>query len=318
MVIDDLVYSKFQITSPFALEIIQCELFQNLKNISQFGLPDKYYHLDGYSRYEHSIGVYILLDKLEASEEEKIAGLLHDISHTAFSHLVDWVIGDHLKEDFQDKRHSAVLNSPELSSIISKFGYKPEAFAEYETYTLLEQPTPFLCADRIDYVFRESDPEIARRCLPALTTNNGLIVFEDPHAALIFAENFLDKQSNHWAGYEGITRYTLFSNLLKLALDDGVITKEDFFGSEQEILATLETANRPEYSRVLEILEKDDLSNLPRSENPVQKKFRYVDPLVLINNEAEVLSSINEDFAKQIIEARKLNELGRRPGVIHF
>lgn len=67
--------------------------------------------------------MYILLNRLGASEEEQVAGLLHDISHTAFSHLIDWVIGDSSKEDYQDKRHLSVLLENEIAQILSNYGY---------------------------------------------------------------------------------------------------------------------------------------------------------------------------------------------------
>lgn len=72
---------------------------QRLKGISQFRIPDKYYFKDNYSRFEHSIGVMVLLGKLGASQEEQIAGLLHDVSHKAFSHVYDWVVVDYSGSD---------------------------------------------------------------------------------------------------------------------------------------------------------------------------------------------------------------------------
>ena len=42
--------------------------------------------------FEHSLGVYLLLRRLGADRREQVAGLLHDISHTAFSHAVDFLI----------------------------------------------------------------------------------------------------------------------------------------------------------------------------------------------------------------------------------
>src|SRR3990167_3900982 len=102
MLIKDRVYGNFQINEPVILELLKSKLVLRLKGISQFGVPDKYHYIKGFSRYEHSVGVMILLRILGASLEEQVAGLLHDVSHTAFSHIVDWVIGQGKTENFQD------------------------------------------------------------------------------------------------------------------------------------------------------------------------------------------------------------------------
>ena len=101
-IINDEVYGKIEINEPILLELINSKEIQRLKNISQFGIPSEYYHMPSYSRYEHSMGVFLLLRKLNVDLKEQIAGLIHDISHTAFSHVIDWVIGDSTQESFQD------------------------------------------------------------------------------------------------------------------------------------------------------------------------------------------------------------------------
>jgi hypothetical protein len=107
MKINDKIYEKVEIEEPVLLELLKSSSVLRLKNISQFGVPDKYYHFKNYSRYEHSIGVMILLRKLGATLEEQIAGLLHDVSVLAFSHVIDWVFanGRDGVEDYHDSIH---------------------------------------------------------------------------------------------------------------------------------------------------------------------------------------------------------------------
>ena len=188
MLIRDDIYQGFEITSTVILELLETEAFQRLKRISQFGMPDEYYHINGFSRYAHSLGVYALLNKLGASEEEQVAGLLHDVSHAAFSHLVDWVIGDIEKEDYQDKRHLSTLLQPELSGVLERHGYSPHEIADYHRFGLLEKAAPDLCADRIDYLLREVGFEAAWMCLPQLRVFNGEIVFAEEDSALFFRQ----------------------------------------------------------------------------------------------------------------------------------
>lgn len=316
MFIKDKVYSDFEVTDLLALDLINTEAFQRLKYISQSGIPNKYYYYQGCSRYEHSLGVYILLNRLGASREEQICGLLHDISHTAFSHLVDWVVGDKLQEDYQDKRHLSILQQPEIANVLAKYKYAPQQFADYTNYTLLEANMPDLCADRVDYAFREFDPKVTRDSLPGLIVSNGQIVFNSPTLALLFAQNFLKMQAKIFAGYEGVTRYSLFSDLLKQAIAAKDISLEDFSRTDDFVVDKIIKTNNQGYLKILNILENRDLSFLTKSTNKIIKKFRYVDPMILLDGQPKRLSAINPEFKQELEEARQQNLQGISPGII--
>ncbi|MCK4525510.1 MAG: HD domain-containing protein, partial [Candidatus Andersenbacteria bacterium] len=100
MIIKDKIWGEIEIKDKLIKEIILDKDFQRMKKISQFGIF-KHSFLFGieFSRFEHSVGVYYLLKKFGASEEECLAGLLHDISHGAFSHVLDIVFADDGNEE---------------------------------------------------------------------------------------------------------------------------------------------------------------------------------------------------------------------------
>lgn len=316
MIVKDRVYSTYEINSPIVTDLINTDLFKRLKNISQFGLPDEYYHKEGYSRYEHSIGVYILLDKLGASEEEKISGLLHDISHTAFSHLVDWVVGDINKENYQDNRHRSVLNDEGITTILNDYGYDIDRIADESNFPLLERDLPNLCADRLDYSLRESDTELIKKCLSSLKVEDNRIVFSDIESALLLSKQFLFLQANHWGGYEAVTRYNLFSKLLKKALINEDIDIEDFTKSDSFVITKLHKTGNVEYEEILSLLKEKDLSFLKSARKTVRKKFRYIDPDISLESGHKRLSELSRDFREELLKAKKNNENGIAPGVI--
>jgi len=88
----DKVYGEIEINDPIAIKIIESEYFQRLKGINQYG-GINYAFLGKYTttRFEHSIGVYYLLNILGADCETQIAGLLHDSGHAPLSHLLERV-----------------------------------------------------------------------------------------------------------------------------------------------------------------------------------------------------------------------------------
>lgn len=310
MLIKDRVYGNFQINEPVILELLKSKLVLRLKGISQFGVPDKYHYIKGFSRYEHSVGVMILLRILGASLEEQVAGLLHDVSHTAFSHIVDWVIGQGKTENFQDDRHLEILITTEISGILKKYGYKSERLADLHSYTLLDRDIPDLCADRIDYCLRELTRGEGQSFKEKFIVKDGKIIMKDSRSAIDFAETFLSHQIKHWAGFEESCRYEIFSEVLKRAVELKIITLADFYGDEEPILKKIEESDDPVIKKGLEVLRKKLMSGLPFGKNRVHKKFRYVDPEFEENGNLVRVTKAFPDFIEKLEAAREVNKEG--------
>lgn len=132
----DKIYGSQEI-SGLLEELIHTPAFQRLKNIHQGGAIVLVNPQINHTRFDHSVGVFLLIKKLGGSSKEQVAGLLHDISHTAFSHLIDYVL-DVEDEDFHEKRFEAVLNSPELIRILHQSGLAVSEFLHLDKFTILE------------------------------------------------------------------------------------------------------------------------------------------------------------------------------------
>lgn len=145
-------YGEIDVEEPLILELIGAPAFQRLKAIHQYGIAYYTTHPEEYNRFDHSLGVFALLRKSSAPFPEQIAGLLHDASHTVFSHVGDFVFQDHEGEDYQTSIHAWHLTESGLSSILQKYGYAIEdLLPHHPEFTRLEQKLPNLSADRIDY-----------------------------------------------------------------------------------------------------------------------------------------------------------------------
>lgn len=308
----DKIYGSFQVESDIK-QIIESSSLQRLKDISQFGIPAEYYHMNQeqcYSRFEHSVGVMLLLRYLNASKEEQIAGLTHDVSHTAFSHVVDWITGDNTEEDYQDNQHQEYFAESELPEILSQLGYNPKVISDESNFPLLEREIPNLCADRIDYLFREIPLEEAKSLVNNLMVYSDEIIFENKNAAAEFANYFLDKQTNHWGSYEAVVRYRLLADALRKALEEKILDLSSFWETEELIIRKLENCNNHEIKALLNLLKKDSLKDLPQGDKVEHKKFRYVDPKFSFNDELVRLGRIDEEFKSRLKEERKKNKQG--------
>jgi len=322
MIIKDKIYGEFVISDKVLIELIKSPPLLRLKKMSNSGIPDRYYHHKGFSRYEHSLGVMILLRKFGAGLEEQIAGLLHDVSHLAFSHVADWIFADggdrpDNNEEFADRIFEKFIKKTEITKILEKFNFSVKRISHKDYFSLLERKIPDLCVDRIDYALRESrylwklNLGILKNYLKNLVSLNGEIVFTEPKIAFDFAERFLEMQTKHWGGYEATIRYYLFSQALKQSLKKKIILKKDFFKEEEFILKKLEKSNNKEIKEILNLLKKKKISKIKRnSQKKIYKKFRYVDPKVLVDGDLLRLSKINPSFQKIIDKHREINKKG--------
>ena len=150
----DRVYGRISVEDAGILDLIGCPTFQRLKGVMQAGPSALAFPFKDVTRFEHSLGVFVLLRRLRAPRREQVAGLLHDISHTAFSHAVDFVFTSQ-EQDHHEHLKPLMLDRPDLARALARLGYSPRDFYDDSIYPLLEQPIPLLCADRLDYFLRD-------------------------------------------------------------------------------------------------------------------------------------------------------------------
>src|SRR3989344_4642865 len=155
MVVSDRVYGQIQITHPLIKELINSSPVQRLKKVGQSGADNLIDLTRNISRFEHSIGVWYLLQKYGANTEEQVAGLLHDTPHTAFSHVADMVFPN---EDYtyHERFTEKVILDSEIPGILKKYGLSAKRILNKSKFHLLDAELPDLSADRIDYFLRDT------------------------------------------------------------------------------------------------------------------------------------------------------------------
>lgn len=323
MKIKDIVYGEQDIDDDVLVELINSGTFQRLKGVCQQGVPREYIRKDqpDFSRYDHCIGVMLILKRLDASVEEQVAGLLHDVSHTAFSHLIDYVFGGGDKEDYQDSIHYTFFgNGTELSKILERHGLDPEKVSELEQYGLLEREQPELCADRFDYTMRYwasvKDLDCVKLCLDSVIANNGFMVFGSQEVAKEFAVRHTIWQPE-WKGWGGTQfdmklRWYLFGEALRIAIEKGIVDKADFLKTDSYIVERMKLAKNPKIEQIFGVLQ-GPLEFTTTDKNPkvvLKSKFRYVDPMFMESGETRRLSDTDSEFVDDIEAHRKLNKIG--------
>lgn len=152
---------------PRALKAIDSEVFQRLRGISQLALTSLVYPGAVHNRFEHSLGAMhiarLMAHKAASDDEESVmmAGLLHDLGHGPFSHVLDDVIRPRFGRGLHESIGRAFITSARFidcwddedqpKSVANLFD-KPERFRSVAS-DIVSGPAD---ADKCDYLLRDS------------------------------------------------------------------------------------------------------------------------------------------------------------------
>ena len=114
--------------------------------------PHKYKFF--YSNLEHSIGVALIIWNFTKDKKQTIAGLFHDISTPVFKHCIDFMNGDHEKQESTEELTTYMIkNSKEIMELLERDNIKVDEVNDYHIYPIADNDTPMLSADRLEYTF---------------------------------------------------------------------------------------------------------------------------------------------------------------------
>lgn len=330
MRIHDRVYGDFDITGILA-ELVESGPVQRLKGIHQGGASYLVNEKWNITRYDHSVGVMLLIRRLGGCLEEQIVGLLHDISHTAFSHVVDYVF-DNRDEDYHEKIFEQVVMDSVIPEILRKYDLDCDLlFSGEDRWGILDQPAPELCADRIDYTLRdllqngmieemEVDPFIE-----SLAVINGKIFVNSLEMAEWFVDAYYKEVIDYFLDPLNVYAYEILAHALKVALESKEVSLSDLLETDQVMIEKLsKTGNE----RVLDLLKQ--LNTRVQVEEREGgdydfhhvKKVRLIDPSVVVGERSLPASKLSGRVRQSTAAAMKRSLKGTcvkviRNGVVH-
>jgi hypothetical protein len=305
------LFGKEEVNDPLLIELIQHPAFQRLKEIDQHGITSYCLNSPTFDRYTHSISVYSLLKRFNAPYKEQIAGLLHDISHTVFSH-----VGDHLfnkpegERSYQDDIQEEYLREIGFDKILEKYKIDvSEILDDNPNFTCLEQKLPYMCADRIEYnlhtaiVFNDMTIEEMNEILDDLHFDGFSWFFTKPDLAYAFAKHSLNYTCSFWGSKVNNVCIAWFTEALKTAIEKKILTNEEIhFSTDRFVLEKLTQSDDPIISNLMEKCWAEDkqLDLIPHT--PI--KLRAIDPYVKIEGSLCFLTDI-DPFFKEAYESVK-------------
>lgn len=301
---EDAIYGTVEITEPILLDLMGSDALNRLKGISQHGVTALLGITPSFSRFDHSVGAMLLVRKLGASLEEQVAALLHDVSHTAFSHVIDFVFNDHSGQSYHEEKKEEFVEASDLPDILGRHGMDWHDFLDETRFPLLEQPSPALCADRLDYFLRDLEflglakgSEI-RAGVASLAAKKRRIVVTDSDAARWLAYTFIEADRASWSNFREVGLYQVTAEAIKRATDLGLVGEAHLWGSDAALWETLQSADHPDIRRLINLITPGTRFtwNEKNSDFQVTTKVRSIDPPVANGKYASPLSELDPSF----------------------
>lgn len=261
--------------------------------------------LPPYSRFDHSLAVARILWDFTSDPVQALAGLLHDAATPAFSHVIDFLNGDHLAQESTEEGLEDIVKSD--ATLMAALGQiDPTAVTDYSRYPLADCPSPRLCADRLEYTLSNGiyygfsmDVQHMYDALAVDINEDGIeeLVFTSAQTALDFANMALACGQIYVCDED---RYAMerLSRFLKKALIENIISWQDLYTDEPGVIQKLPQEDWKNFCRLNRVFRVDGPGEFSYR---VTAKKRYIDPLV---RDRGRVSALFPEFKERIDEFR--------------
>jgi hypothetical protein len=272
-----------------------------------------------YSRYTHSLGTAAIVWHFTHDSKQSVAGLLHDIATPAFAHVVDFLNGDHMRQESTESRtRMMIASSPELTALLDKSGLTLDDVDDYHRYPIADNDSPRLSADRLEYtlgnahlVFHCPKAELKRIFDDIFVGQNedseDELCFAHAEIADIFTQLSL-RQSEWFVSDEDRFSMQALADLLREARQRNVLTVDDLYLDEPHVIALLLSdpvlaARWQDYRRII-----GTRSGAQKPEGTyavkIAAKKRSIDPLVQTSDGLRRFTTVSADYAAKLAAFR--------------
>ena len=308
MIVVDKVYGKQKVDNGLIIELLGSPELKRLDGVGQYGtwkMLDKKFDT---TRLEHSFGVYVLLKRFGADLNEQVAGLLHDVNHTAFSHVVDYVLGDPETQEFGDAKHKDIILSSSIPAILKNHNVDVHKVSDHHSFGLLDKDLPDLCCDRLDYCLRDAlccgfiDQKGVSEILDDLYVYEGEIICNNKAAAHRLASLFLKMSKFLWSNGVQAGSYLLLADALKIAVKENIISVDDFYSTDDVLFNKLKDSGNEKILELLGNIRKDAIVPGTKDDHDIfsKSKARFIDPKFINNCSVKKLSDVDPMFKKEV------------------
>lgn len=260
---------------------------------------------DRYTRFDHSMGAAMIVWRFTQSPAQTLAAAFHDIATPCFAHVVDFMADDHMKQESTESRTREMIeDSAEIRYLLWEYGLAVDEVSDYHMYPIADNDSPKLSADRLEYTLGnlvnygfESREKIQNYINDLVVGTNGSgkpeLMFRDVSTAAEFANGALE-MGKIYVSAEDRFAMEMLAWLLKDAVSAGVITMDDLWTTEEQVIGKLKTVREyrdrwDHFCGYYKIVRGDGIA--------IHAKKRYIDPLV--EGKGRV-SGVSVEFAEKV------------------
>ncbi len=276
-------------------EVLQAKAMQRLKKVDMncgllYTSSPFFQSIQPFSRFEHSLGVGLLAYRFTKSNTQSLAALFHDIATPAFSHVVDFMNGDHIQQESTELDTRRLIEEDALIvSSLKKHHISIDDVVDYHRYPICDNDSWKLSCDRLEYTlsnmvnYHLASIEEARMLLDDIVVNKeeNELVFQSKEKACLFARYALECSKVYVAD---IDRYAMESLalLLKDAIERNALTMEDLYQDDAYVIEKLRMSCMKERYVQFTSLYDVEISNRDESDVLyVNAKRRYINPYIV-------------------------------------
>jgi hypothetical protein len=282
----------------FLLPYTEAEEMQRLKKVDMncgmnFTSVPLFQKIEPYTRYEHSLGVALIIYHFTQNRPQSLSGLFHDISTPAFSHVIDFMNGDALKqESTEDKTLQILKDSKQITGLLKMDHLDLCQVSDYHRYPIADNDSPKLSSDRLEYTIGAAIDYGFATAEQLQPLYDDIVVGTNEHheTELVFQHEEKALQFGLYALRNGDVftskedRYCMerLAMLVRKAMQAEILNEKDIYTDEEHVVGILLNSELSQQWQEYRQIAKVITSSEPK-EGWIQiaAKKRYIDPYCL-------------------------------------
>lgn len=268
-----------------------------------------------YSRYLHSLGAAAIVWHFTSNTAQSLSALFHDIATPVFAHVVDFLNGDHLRQESTEApTHEILTGDAEIQALLTGLGLTTADVDDYHRYPIADNDSPRLSSDRLEYTLGNAyrtfgvpldTVSAVYQNLTVAEAEDGApeLAFRDLAAAQVFSSWSL-RQSYWFVSDDDRFFMQALADLLRFALQKGAFCYEDLWQTEPDVIAKLDRSPAcREYWRMFRRITGTASGSTPPEgvyAVRIRAKKRHINPLVLTQTGPKRQRELDAAFAAQL------------------